>query len=153
MPRRVSSRPVGELVAARLARQLAAVAAEGLAPTRAEASHRLGWSMSLSSQHLYTLLRQGVVAVGALQGRRQGGGASRLLWPGPRAGEVLTAEQVAAWEAARQVPPEEGVVIVAGEQRRVVDGVALGTVPGCDWRLRRGGVAVREDGRLGRWEA
>ncbi len=152
MRRRVSSCPVGELVAARLARQLAAIAAEGLAPTRAEASHRLGCSMGLSSQYLYTLLRQGVVAVGALQGRRQGG-ASRLLWPGPRAGEVLTAEQVAVWEAARQVPPERGVVTVAGQQRPVVDGVALSTAQQDDWYLRRGGVAVHQDGHMGRWEA
>lgn len=152
MRRRVSAKPLGELQAARLARQLAAVAAEGLAPTRAEASHRLGCSMGLSSQYLSTLLRQGVVAVGALQGRRQGG-ASRLLWPGPRAGEVLGAEEVAAWEAAREEPPERGFVTVAGERRPVVDGVALGTVPGGDFRLRRGGVAVREDGFTSRWEA
>lgn len=152
MPRRVSSRPVGELVAARLARELAALAAEGLAPTRTEAGLRLGWSMGLSSQHLGTMLRQQVIAPGERLPHTRGG-ASRLLWPGPRAAEVLSPEEVAAWEAARQVPPEEGVVTVAGEQRRVVDGVALGTVPGGDWRLRRGGVAVREDGKTGRWEA
>ena len=101
---------------------------------------------------LGTMLRQGVIAPGERLPHVRGG-ASRLLWPGPRAGEVLSPEEVSAWEAARQVPPERGVVTVAGEQRPVVDGVALGTVPGGDWRLRRGGVAVRQDGKTGRWEA
>ena len=147
MPRRV-----GDLAGCALVCELAALAAEGLAPTRMEATRRLGLSMGLTSQHLNIMVRRGIIVEGGRLAAARGG-ASRLLWPGPRATEVLTAEQVAAWEAACVVPPEEGVVTVAGERRRVVDGVALGTVPGGDWRLRRGGVAVREDGLLGRWEA
>lgn len=147
MPRRV-----GDLAGCALVRELAAMAAEGFAPTRLEATRRLGLSMGLTSQWLNIMVRRGVIVEGERLAATRGG-LSRLLWPGPRVGEVLSLAEVAAWEAARQVPPEEGVVVVAGEQRRVVDGVALGTVPGCDWRLRRGGVAVREDGKTGRWEA
>jgi hypothetical protein len=51
------------------------------------------------------------------------------------------------------LPPESGTVRVGGHLYRVVDGEALGTVPGGDWLLLRGGRAVSKDGTAsGRWE-
>ena len=88
-------------------------------------------------------------------GARHGASSAPVYWPGPRAAEVLSAEDIAAWEAVRLGPPADGVVSVGGVYMRAIDGVALGTAPGGDWHLRRGGLAVRWcDGEpvTARWE-
>ena len=77
------------------------------------------------------------------------------LWPGPRAGEVLSVEELDVWEDCRDLPsPDSGWVEVDGEVLRAVDGVALAREVGAeDVRLLRGGVAVGVvSGRACRWE-
>ena len=142
----MTARPIrGSVV--RAARAVAQVAAEGGQPLLHLAARRFdGSASSLRVYMLDALHAEVAVAEPAEAGRR-------LYWPGPRAVEALGPELAAAWEAARVLPPQAGTVRVGGHLYRVVDGEALGAVPGGDWLLLRGGRAVSKDGRSdGRWE-
>ena len=142
----MSARPIrGSVV--RAARAVAEVAAAGGQPLLHLAARRFDGSASSLRVYMLDALHAGVaVAEPAEPGRR-------LYWPGPRAVEALGEELAAAWEAARVLPPQEGTVRVGGHLYRVVDGEALGTVPGGDWRLLRGGRAVSFDGQVSaKWE-
>lgn len=150
-------------IAAALCRALAQAAAEGQTPTVLSAQPRMppvgatGCQPSLHSLRTYGsyAVRDGLAV--RESGRRADPSGRRytvtVYWPGPEAGEVLSAEEVAAWDAARVEPPAEGTVRVGGHLYRVVDGEALGALPGSDWLLLRGGRAVSRDGvTSGRWE-
>lgn len=136
-------------------RRLAALAAQGIAPSVSAvadgpASGRDGgrWRIAVARLRAAGLLAWPDRPVAAA-------GTPAPLWPGPRAGEVLTAAELEAWERCRDLPsPDGGWVEVEGETLRVVDGVALSREVGVeDWRLLRGGVARGEQsGRVGRWE-
>jgi hypothetical protein len=137
----------------RVAVAFAAVAAEvarsGHAPTTAAVAERLGTSSSSARVYAVHAVTLGFV----LRDQAAALGQPTSYWPGPAAGEVLGEAEVAAWEAARVEPPSEGTVRVGGHLYRVVDGEALGALPGSDWLLLRGGRAVSKDGvTSGRWE-
>ena len=142
----MSARPIrGSII--RAARAVAEVAAEGQQPLLHLAARRFdGSASSLRVYMLDALHAEVAVAEPAEAGRR-------MYWPGPRAVEALGEELAAAWEAARVLPPQAGTVRISGCMYRVVDGEALGTVPGGDWRLLRGGRAVSFDGAVSaKWE-
>lgn len=142
----MNARPIrGSVI--RAARAVAEVAAEGGQPLLHLAARRFdGSASSLRVYMLDALHAEVAVAEPAEAGRR-------LYWPGPRAVEALGPELAAAWEAARVLPPQAGTVRVGGHLYRVVEGEALGAVPGGDWLLLRGGRAVSKDGTAsGRWE-
>lgn len=136
-------------------RALAALAAQGIAPSvsalAVDAADALRWRVAVTRLRAAGLLAY-PVAVAAP-------GQPAPLWPGPRAGEVLEAAELAAWERCRDLPsPDEGWVSVGaggeGDVRRAVDGVALAPEPREeDVRLLRGGVAVGVvSGARFRWE-
>ena len=132
-------------------RTLAALAAQGIAPSvsavAVDAADALRWRVAVTRLRAAGLLAY-PVAVAAP-------GQPAPLWPGPRAGEVLEAAELAAWERCRDQPsPDEGWVQVGGDVRRAVDGVALAPEPREEdvWLLR-GGVAVGVvSGARFRWE-
>jgi hypothetical protein len=132
-------------------RTLAALAATGIAPSvsalAVDAADALRWRVAVSRLRSAGLLAWPTAAAVA--------GRPAPLWPGPRAGEVLSTEELAAWERCRDLPsPDGGWVEVEGEVLRAVDGVALAREVGVeDVRLLRGGVAVGVvSGRCCRWE-
>jgi hypothetical protein len=138
-------------VATAFAVAAAEVASAGYAPTTAAVAAAMPGDVPAGSARVYATyaVRLGFV----VRGERDVLGESSLYWPGPAAGEVLGADEVAAWEAARLLPPTEGTVRVGGHLYRVVDGEALGALPGSDWMLLRGGRAVSKDGAtVGKWE-
>mgnify|MGYP003657476914 CR=1 FL=1 len=145
-----------------LCRALAQAAAEGQTPTVLSAQTRMPPVAEGRPPALHSLRTYGSYAVrdrlavreqsqrAAPNGQRY---AVTVYWPGPAVLSELSPEEVAAWEAARQEPPVAGTVRVGGHLYRVVDGEALGAVPGGDWLLLRGGRAVSTDGMTsGRWE-
>ena len=121
-------------------RALAALAAAGLAPSvsalAVDAADAGRWRVAVARMRV----RGWLLWSAALPSVR----APVPLWPGPRAGEVLSAEELEAWERCRDLPsPDKGWVRVGGDVRRAVDGVALAAEPQDeDVRLLRGGVAV-----------
>jgi hypothetical protein len=132
-------------------RALAALAAQGIAPSvsalAVDAADALRWRVAVTRLRAAGLLAY-PVAVAAP-------GQPAPLWPGPRAGEVLSVEELDTWEDCRDLPsPDSGWVEVEGEVLRAVDGVALAREVGVeDVRLLRGGVAVGVvSGRACRWE-
>lgn len=132
-------------------RAIAACAAAGIAPSvsalAADAAETGQWR-----QAVVRLRLAGLVALPASQ---PAPGAPAPLWPGPRAGDVLTPAELEAWEACQDLPsPDDGWVRVGGEVRRAVDGVALAAEPREeDVQLLRGGVAVgMVSGAVLRWE-
>ena len=132
-------------------RALAALAATGVAPSvsalAVDAADALRWRVAVSRLRSAGLLAWPTAAAVA--------GRPAPLWPGPRAGEVLSVEELDAWEDCRDLPsPDSGWVEVDGEVLRAVDGVALAREVGVeDVRLLRGGVAVGVvSGRACRWE-
>lgn len=130
---------------------VAEVASSGHAPTTAAVAAVIPGGATPSSARVYAVfaVNHGFV----VRGPRSSSYEPTRYWPGPAAGEVLGADDVAAWEAARVEPPAEGTVRVGGHLYRVVDGEALGALPGSDWMLLRGGRAVSKDGvTMGRWE-
>lgn len=142
----MTDRPIrGSIV--RAARAVAEVAAEGQQPLLHLAARRYEGSASSLRVYMLDALHADVARTETV------GAGRRLYWPGPRAAEAVGPELAAAWEAARVVPPQSGTVRVGGHLYRVVDGQALGTVPGGDWLLLRGGRAVSTDGQTAsRWE-
>jgi hypothetical protein len=131
-------------------RALAALAATGVAPSvsalAVDAADALRWRVAVSRLRAVGLLAWPTAAAVA--------GRPAPLWPGPRAGEVLEAAELEAWERCRDLPsPDGGWVEVEGEVLRAVDGVALAREVGVeDVRLLRGGVAVGVvSGRCCRW--
>jgi hypothetical protein len=131
----------------RAARAVAELAAAGHEPRLAAALERFAGPFNSLRVYMADAVKAGVAVYEGVEAGR------RLYWPGPRAVEALGEELAAAWEAARVLPPESGTVRVGGHLYRVVDGEALGTVPGGDWLLLRGGRAVSKDGTAsGRWE-
>lgn len=132
-------------------RAIAACAASGVAPSVAV----LAAYPAETGQWRQAVVRLRLAGLVALPSAQPAPGAPAPLWPGPRAGDVLTPAELAAWEACRDLPsPDDGWVDVEGETLRVVDGVALAREVGAeDWRLLRGGVVVGVvSGRRGRWE-
>jgi len=131
----------------RAARAVAEVAAEGGQPLLHLAARRFDGSASSLRVYMLDALHAEVAVAEPVEAGR------RMYWPGPRAVEALGPELAAAWEAARVLPPQDGTVRISGCMYRVVDGDALGTVPGGDWRLLRGGRAVSFDGTVSaKWE-
>lgn len=140
-------------------RRLAAVAAQGIAPSVSAvadgpASGRDGgrWRIAVARLRAAGLLAWPDRPVAAA-------GTPAPLWPGPSAWFVLTPEELEAWERCRDMPsPDSGWVSIyaggEGDVRRVVDGVALAFEPREeDVRLLRGGVAVGVvSGARFRWE-
>lgn len=132
-------------------RTLAALAATGIAPSvsalAVDAADALRWRVAVSRLRSAGLLAWPTASTA--------GGRPAPLWPGPRAGEVLSVEELDVWEDCRDLPsPDSGWVEVDGEVLRAVDGVALAREVGVeDVRLLRGGVAVGVvSGRVCRWE-
>ena len=138
-------------VATAFAVAAAEVASAGHAPTTAAVAAAMLGGVPAGSARVYATyaVRLGFV----VRGERDMPLGPSLYWPGPAVGEALGADEVAAWEAARLLPPIWGTVRVGGHLYRVVDGEALGALPGSDWLLLRGGRAVSKDGvTSGRWE-
>ncbi len=134
---------------------LAALAAQGIAPSvsalAVDAADALRWRVAVSRLRSAGLLAWPTAAAVA--------GRPAPLWPGPRAGEVLSVEELDAWEDCRDMPsPDSGWVSVGaggeGDVRRAVEGVALAAEPREeDVQLLRGGVAVGVvSGARFRWE-
>jgi hypothetical protein len=128
-------------------RAVAELAAAGHEPRLAAAHERFDGPFASLRVFIADAVKAGVAVYEGVDAGR------RLYWPGPRAVEALGPELAAAWEAARVLPPQEGTVRISGCMYRVIDGEALGTVPGGDWRLLRGGRAVSFDGQaVSKWE-
>jgi len=132
-------------------RALAALAAAGLAPSvsalATDARDAGRWRVAVARMRARGWLVWSATLPSA--------GTPVPLWPGPRAGEVLTCEELEAWERCRDLPsPDEGWVRVGGDVRRAVEGVALAAEPREeDVQLLRGGVAVGAvSGARLRWE-
>jgi hypothetical protein len=131
----------------RAARAVAELAASGHEPRLAAALERFAGPFNSLRVYMADAVKAGVAVY---EGVEAGGACTgRAPALSRRSGEELAA----AWEAARVLPPQSGTVRVGGHLYRVVDGEALGTVPGGDWLLLRGGRAVSKDGTAsGRWE-
>jgi hypothetical protein len=146
-PARRATRFATRTTVVRAARAVAELAASGHEPRLRFAVERFDGPFNNFRVYMANAVKAGVAVYEGVDAGR------RLYWPGPRAAEALGEELAAAWEAARVLPPESGTVRVGGHLYRVVDGEALGTVPGGDWLLLRGGRAVSKDGTAsGRWE-
>lgn len=132
-------------------RTIAALAATGVAPSVSA----LAAYPAETGQWRQAVVRLRLAGLVALPSAQPAPGAPAPLWPGPRAGDVLSPAELAAWEACRDIPsPDDGWVRVGGEVRRAVDGVALADEPSKeDVQLLRGGVAVgMVSGAALRWE-
>lgn len=130
---------------------IAALAATGVAPSVSA----LAAYPAETGQWRQAVVRLRLAGLVAPPSAQPAPGAPAPLWPGPRAGEVLSPAELEAWERCRDMPSlDDGWVRVGGEVRRAVDGVALAAEPREeDVQLLRGGVAVGVvSGTAFRWE-